>query len=264
MSIKSFLKKASGYDAIRNALRSDRRFAAKRQDTQIQRTVADARAAGIHPLFALGGATGGGGGTYPSTGSNIGNALRSIRAAKNITTGKSQPSLVDNALVTASQAQARLADARTDTVKWNLQNSIDKRAEGVSNSQQDQIIIPDMVEGATEIKKGQVDPFFKKNPEQSLNVKSPMTKFRIGSQEVWLPVEDMETVIEDPATVFAAAYSYKGNKNVDFGKLALEYSGKKSLFKFMMENVRKKIPVKVRKKHLLKKYARQPQFGVMP
>lgn len=146
MSIGSFLKKVSGYDAIKKYLGKDQRAADaynktiwSREDNRIQRTVADARAAGIHPLFALGGATGGGSGSSapPPSGNYVGNALKYIRTRGNDKTRATQSSLVDKSLIAQATANTRLSNARADEVEWQLNNSINKRAEGISNSEQD-------------------------------------------------------------------------------------------------------------------------------
>ncbi len=261
MGLRSFLKKLSGYDAIRGALRSDRRFAAKREDSKIQRTVADARSAGIHPLFALGGATGGGSGPYPTTGSALGEGLSTIRKASNLARGKPQPSLVDLALIRSSDAGARASNARAALSEWTL--SENKRIEQNSNSSQD-VVVPAIDAISQEIKRGQVDPYVKKNPEQSLNVKSIMSKIRIGKQTVWIPIDEIDEFFENPLAIGAATMAYHGNKNVDWKQVMLDYTGKKSISQTMKENIKKHIPVKVRKKHLLKKYAKPIKQMEMP
>ncbi len=235
-----------------------------REDSAIQRKVSDARAAGIHPLFALGGATGGTSAQItPPSGNIVGNALTSL-ARQHANKGRAaQSSLVDSSLIDQATANTRLANARAESVEWELKNSINKRAEGEANIRQD-VVIPDILQGAQEINMGQVDPFKKKAREQSLNIKSPMTQVRIGSQNVWVPVEEIDEFMENPLAVGGLTFVYHGNKNVDWTKLAREYTGKKSLSKTMRANIRKHIPVRVRKNHLLKKYAKPFRGGPSP
>ncbi len=273
MGIKRFVKKLARapLDAIKGIvgytsgkdIREARSYTAQREDSAIQRKVADAKAAGVHPLFALGGATGGAStATFPQSGSQIGEAFRYIQKSSSNKARLGQSSLVDTALIKQANANAGLAEAREATVEWELQNSINKRAESEANFSQD-IVIPGITQGQ-QIKPGEVDPFVKKNPEKSLNIKSPMTRFRIGSQNPWLPVDDMEQVMEDPVAVFIAAASYHGNKDIDFTLLYKEYTGRRTLPQYMKDNIRKYIPIRVRKKHLLKKYAKPSNFGAMP
>ncbi len=115
MSFGSFLKKYSGYDALKRIAGSPKRQRERqyaREDTSIQRRVADARAAGVHPLFALG-ASLPGGSAVQSTGSAAGDAIQSLTRAiprKGKATGLS---LVDHAAIAESEARTRSSDAST-------------------------------------------------------------------------------------------------------------------------------------------------------
>ncbi len=265
MALGRFLKRISGFTAVKKFLNRDRDYAAGREDTRIQRTVQDARLAGIHPLFALGGATGSSS-TYPSTGSQVGTALNYLQGRSRLKADKArgqQSSLVDSSLIKQATANTRLANSRADTVEWELKNSIRKRAEGTANSQQD-FVAPDVFDPLQELKPGQVDPHFKKNREQSLNIKSIMSRIRIGDQDVWLPIDEIDEFFENPLAIGAAVFAYHGNKNVNWPKLFRDYTGKKSLKQTMKENIKKNIPVTVRKNHLLKQYAKPIQQMEMP
>ncbi len=166
--------------------RQDRRRAYTREDTQIQRTVADAKAAGVHPLFALGGATGGSSYQAP-TGSAIGTAFRKLGREER----SRKPSLVDNALIQQAIAAAKLSDARTDNVKWQLNNSINKRAESASNGSQDG---PINMEAVTRF-----------HPVKSKKYRLPgetpaWNKFNIYKDlSIWAPSEEMSEVFESVA-----------------------------------------------------------------
>lgn len=176
---------------------------------QAQWRTDDAEAAGVHPLFAMGAGTTSfqpGGGSMISgggveTGSGAGNAIRSI--------GKN------------------LDKMREDWLAAQINNTKAKTAQILSNANQDQVVRPGFVPEVQEIDKGRVQPHYKKNPEQNLSVLSPMTKFRMGSQTVFLPIEEMDQMMEDPAAVALAAYNYHGNKNVNWRKLGEEYTGSK-------------------------------------
>lgn len=215
--------------------------------TPYQDAVKDAKAAGLHPLFALGA---GGAGTPQFS-----------------ISGQSQTGSVDRDVLSAMLKEATPKTAADPTGLVQAQTAlaaVELARHSLSNDKAQTITIPAYQSRAQEIVPGQVDPHMTDNREQGLSVISPMTSFRIGSQNVWLPVKDLETAMEDPLAVLTAAYSYHGNKNVDFYKLALEYSGKQGIFQYMADNIRKKIPVKVRKKHLLKKYAKPADFGAHP
>ncbi len=113
-----------------------------REDTAIQRRVMDARIAGVHPLFALGGAIGSGGAQVQQsqTGSEVGKALRYLQKRSDTQGRATQSSLVDKSLIEQAAANSRLANARADSVEWQLNNSIVKRAESASNSEQDPLV----------------------------------------------------------------------------------------------------------------------------
>ena len=131
------LKQISGYNYVKEALTGDkaRAEAYGRDDTQIQRRVADAKAAGVHPLYALGASTTAGP-TF-ATGSRVGDAIGSI--SRSVQKGRKSTglSLVDKAAIAESESRTRESNARTDTVLWNLENSKVKRAQQLANTQQD-------------------------------------------------------------------------------------------------------------------------------
>jgi len=224
-------------------IRYQREFA----QNAIQWRTDDAVAAGVHPLFAMGANTTS---FQPSMGSGsaAGDAVRQI--SRNV-------------------ANKELVNLQKDLIKEQIENSRYRRETDRANSQQEKnvdptIVLPRINQAVQEINKGQVDPFVKKNPEQSLNVKSIMSKIRIGKQEVWLPIDEIDEFFENPLAIGAAVFAYHGNKNIDWPRLFRDYTGKKSLKQTMKENIRKHIPIRVRKKHLLKKYAKPAEFGAMP
>lgn len=186
-------------------IRYQREFA----QNSIQWRTDDAIAAGVHPLFAMGANTASFQPGIPESGSAAGNAVRRISGRE----GNRERLKLENDLIRE----------QIETSRWRRQ--VDR-----SNATQDSvsrgITVPGINTSAQEIDKGKVQPFKTKNPEQSTNVMSPMSQFRIGSQKVWLPIEEIDQAMEDPVAVFIAAFNYKGNKNVNWAKVAAEYSGK--------------------------------------
>jgi len=75
--------------------------------------------------------------------------------------------------------------------------------------------------------KGKFQAYDKRHPERSKNVMSPMTKVRLGSQEIWVPVEEVDSFIEDPLKVSILTMAYVGNKGVDWQKVYTDYTGKR-------------------------------------
>lgn len=212
--------------------------------------VESAKAAGLHPLFALGG----GAGSSPGF---------------SIPGQSSTGSLTKQALVNIGSQIGTMFDKKRDLINAQATLSAVELARHSMSNDTAQNIPPNMTIPAhrkpfQEIRKGQVDTHVKGKPEQSTNVKSPMTRVRIGTQDVWVPVEEVDEFMENPLAVGGLTYAYHGNKNVDWTKLMKDYTGKRSLPEYMRDNIRKYIPVKVRKNNLLKKYAKPWAGGPSP
>lgn len=214
--------------------------------TGFQARVNQAKAAGLHPLFAMG----------SSGGSSPGFAIP----------GQSrQGSFAKKAI---AEAGTRMGSALADKTQLvNAQaalSAVELARHSLSNDTAGQMTLPRHRPAFQEIQKGRTDAHMTKHPEQSLNVKSPLTQIRVGSQKVWLPLDEVDEFFENPLAIGAAVYAYHGNKNINWSKLFREYTGKQSLTQYMRDNIRKNVPVKVRKEHLLKKYAKPWAGGPSP
>lgn len=175
----------------------------------IQWRTEDAQAAGVHPLYAMGANTTSFQNNQP-TGSRAGDAL--------------------------AMSGRQFTRANLDLIAANVELTRAKTAQIESNAQQDviyngigdrsrRVVKPGLNPNVQELEKGRVQPHVKAHPEQNLSVLSPMTTFRMGSQKVRLPIEEMDQAMEDPVAVAVAAYFYHGNKDVNWRKLILEYTG---------------------------------------
>lgn len=161
-----------------------------REDTAIQRRVADARKAGIHPLFALGASVSQTQAGSPPTGSGIGTAFK-YNQRKDARERGVKSSLVDQALIEQANANARNADARTANEKWQLQNSINKRREGVANISQDGSVNMEPVTRFHPVKG---------KPHQLPGIMPAWNKFQIYPDlKIWAPSQELSEVFESPA-----------------------------------------------------------------
>lgn len=191
----------------------------KYRNRSIQGRVQDAKAAGLHPLFALGAAAPGGGSSpaFNMAGQTEKGDFKTeglSKALGNIGAQQTQRDLVAmqiaaSALEVAKQ-QGNDKAAATATAGIPLQD----RAyySGYRGNPATQ-----------EVKKGEVMAHDPKHKEQSLNVMSPMTLIRLGSQSVWVPVTEVDTFMEDPGAASLLTHQYHGNKNVDWALLLQEY-----------------------------------------
>lgn len=118
-----------------------------------------------------------------------------------------------------------------------------------------------------EIRKGQVDTIGYA-PDKNTSVVRPMTDIMIGSQAIAFPVEEADTLMEDPLAAAIGAALYHGNKNVDWVWAVKEYTQGKGLKPFqisggtrrMFQRIerRKRLEIKKRSKHAQKSTAQRP------
>jgi hypothetical protein len=98
-----------------------------REDTRIRRTVADAKAAGLHPLYALGAGVTGSGGHI------VGETPYIARQASEGATAKK----IANAQLREANARARLANAEADEIETAAVASKIALAKQAANAKQD-------------------------------------------------------------------------------------------------------------------------------
>lgn len=173
--------------------------------------VKGAREAGLHPLFAMGAS----GYTPPASGGSAGIPGQSPSG-----------SFARDALSELSRHFLRVSEMRAagDLIDAQNRRSILSKQENASSNDTQQALADQYVlDKDQELKKGEVMAYEKRHPEQNKNVISPMTKMRIGSQTLQIPVEEADTIMEDPVAAAAAAYTYHGNKNIDWPLLFQEY-----------------------------------------
>ena len=188
-------------DAVDDKYRYDRAVDQRRADARIlaretlKGTVEGARSSGLHPLFALGGS----GAVAPgpvlpgqsNSGSSATDFLFKLMALDKATD--------------FYEAQAKRSEARIDS---QIGNDVAKAiAEGMDPMTQ-------------ELEKGKFAALKdKKHPEQGSDVLRVFKKFPYGGQEIWLPVEEISDLTDNMIAVGGLAYTYHGNKNVDWPKL---------------------------------------------
>lgn len=180
--------------------------------------VQGAREAGVHPVFALGGAQG--------------------AAPQMAIPGQSNSgSHADVGLQMISEAEKKRIDATTKNQELRnqlLQIELDKLKKpsgGLDADVQDvfnsNFAVPPIDTRVQELDKGKVQPFKKKSPTSNLNVISPATGVRIGSQKIYMLAEDAESLAENPMFILGMASMYKENKDVDWAQVWNEYTGAK-------------------------------------
>lgn len=176
-----------------------------------------ARNAGLHPLFALGGgmSSGGSGGVSPPMAgqSNRGNRL-------------------SDAVESAQRAyqQQALYQAEKDLIDSQAELARSRALEQVTSNDNSKAIVSNVPDDRFDprtqhIETGGVQTYNKENPEQSKRVQSPFTKFRLGSQTIWVPFQDMDTFLDNPFKAGALTWGYKGNKDFDYALAWREYTG---------------------------------------
>lgn len=183
----------------------------------IQGRVKDAKAAGLHPLFAMGAPSIGGGGSpsfsipgQSERGSGISNA---VTAAQKAYQGQ--------ALYTAQkdlvEAQAELSRARAleqVTSNDNAEEIMSRAPHG-----------PDFNPKRQELKRGEYQVAGSdRHPEQNANVIRPMTTMKLGSQNIFIPMEELESFMEDPLAPSAAVLTYHGNRDVDWATVHQDWT----------------------------------------
>lgn len=206
------------------------------RNREIQGKVADAKAAGLHPLYALGAA---GNYTTPASTSHPGGSMPQT----------TEGNFASKGLKAVARHYERMAETKAaqDLVEKQAQLSAMKVAESAISNDTAMAAVddhfarnmaiaraakkhvpgrPQINPHLEEIEKGKVQTHDPKHRERNKNVMSPMTKVRIGSQDVWVPTDEVDAFLEDPLAVGALTYIYDGNKNVNWAQLYNEYTGR--------------------------------------
>lgn len=203
-----------------------------------QVATADAKKAGLHPLFALGGNPG-----VPSPVSTVGSSMGSAMADAGRAVGQGVQNYQNrkaqkDSLAANSVYQRRLQEQtlRNNDLK-NLQLSMQ-----ISEMGNDRNGLPAIPTGsafdidaaddlinpkAQELKKGEVMAHNRRHPEQNLNRMAPVTTVNMGSQKIKIPVEEVDTFFDDPVMVGGATFFYHANKDVDWAQVVNEWTGRK-------------------------------------
>lgn len=183
-----------------------------------------ARAAGLHPLFALGGGTSGSAPAFnmpgqSETGSRSSDAVRGL--AETLLGMQQRRDTVD-----LTQNQALLSAMRALEQKLNSDNK--SAGEVAETAVQNRRIHPERIDPALqEFKKGEVGAHAAGpgGKQKSLNVKSLTTGIRIGDQVVQMATEDAEGIMEDPVAVIGTAMLDRNNKGIQWKKLIRDFVG---------------------------------------
>ena len=201
-----------GYSRWKRQLRKQYEYAQRYEPgligARLKGTVQGAKAAGIHPLLAMGANASGspvlqGQPDSPNRAQNVGSAI--AEAMYQISDQRASAELV--------RAQADLSRARA--MEHQLSNDTNQ---ALSNPP-----------GNAPLKSGQVrrpgenTAHVPNVPEQSLDEMSPWRKLRWGDQEIWVLAEDMESLLDNPLKAIGSAYFYHGNKGVDWSKAGRDY-----------------------------------------
>ncbi|AXL14886.1 hypothetical protein [Microviridae sp.] len=187
---------------------------------QIQTKVADAKAAGLHPLFAMGAS---------------GYSPAATNQPSPSPPGQSQTgSFAKDALLAAGQgfqtyallnAQKDLTEAQTEASKVaTVDNQISNdTAPGVvlSKVPYEQALKSKKL---AEYKPAEIGSHEANNPTASGNVKSLTTGIRVGNQVIQVPVEDAADLADNPS-MLGVAYFDKANRHVDWAKAARDFTG---------------------------------------
>lgn len=185
------------------------------QDSRIGGAIAAAEKHGVHPLVALGTDPSVNGGFGPGS-STIGDAVAaSGRALADARKQKYTPLEAERiqAEIDLLKAQAKSVGKEGPTTPGPTGPIPAGPATG----------IPTINPATQELKKGDVQTHKPGQPTSSTREMSPMTGIRIGSQTPEFPVEEADSIVEDPVKAFAAAMAYHGNKHIDWWWAVKDY-----------------------------------------
>lgn len=188
---------------------------------RLKATVDGAKAAGLHPLFAMGaGATGGGQFSMPGgqqqQGSFAKDALSAVgKSFAQIANYQAQADLVEkmNQLEKTQRADRELSNDTAFALDRHPPLSKKPLARAKASG------------GLAEYEPAKIGSQVEGNPQMTGSEKSLTTGLRIGDQVVQTIAEDPSDLADDPVMIIGAAMLDKNNRNVDFKKVIRDFAG---------------------------------------
>lgn len=193
-------------DAVKDQYRYYGRYGPGIESKLFDAKMASFEKHGIHPLFGLSGASGGGAPGFSMPGQSPRGGVRSDALAR----------LAETVLrIGEKQADTNyLAEQRKNSAIQVIDNKIGndnafalrrelKRQQRALNPMQ-------------EYKKGEVQAHREGRTEQSQNVRRVFHLYEYGPHKVWLPIEEISELMENPVKILGMAETYHGNKGVDW------------------------------------------------
>lgn len=201
-----------GYSRSKRLMRKQYQYATRYEPgliaARLKGTVDGARAAGLHPLFAMGGGVPSGGpGVMPGQSETGGQQSQAaLGFAELLLRLDEKRESTDQARQQAMNTAMRIIERKMTNDNLASQQLLDAEKQKAR------------LHPLQELKPAEVSPHGK-HREQNLTERGVWHKFRYGNQDIWLPIEEISELLENPLKIFGFAKSYHGNKNVDWEKI---------------------------------------------
>lgn len=175
---------------------------------RLRGSVEGAREAGLHPLFALGGGAmaGGGPSVSPAGQSDTGSAMTEAIMGLVSTILNIQNKRESN---DQAKQQSLNSAMRVIEHKMTTDNLASDRLLELARQQR-------QLNPMQEYKPGEVQAHRKGRTEQSQNERRVWHLYEYGPHKVFLPIEEISELLENPVKIFGMAQTYHGNKGVDW------------------------------------------------